>query len=416
MSEILSLTTLRTLVDAWIAGGRRVAGPRLIEDRLLYGWLEAAAQLALDGKARPRNSIKEFFFPRHEKLYGYSLGRKRVELTEAAPPQTEQVIVAARPCDAALGPILDHVFNWDYADAAYNRRRELTTIVTLACQGFDAQCFCTSVGSGPDDPRGSDAMLLALDEGILEIRCLTEKGRRLFAGHTETSDRSAAACQGPEKRFELDKVGEFLDSGFEDPRWADFARRCLGCGACAYTCPTCHCFDIVDEGAGGEGVRARNWDACQFGMFTLHAAGHNPRSQQAQRQRQRIYHKFRIYPEKFGDVALHGLRQLHAQLPRRPRRPPPAFGNIADRFTNEKMNNNIYQPDLMEVVQIRQQTADVKSVRIRFCDESRARSFSFRVGQFGIFSAFGAGSRRSISAPARTGRTSSSFASAARAA
>ena len=55
------------------------------------------------------------------------------------------------------------------------------------------------------------------------------------------------------------------------------------------------------------------------------------------------------------------------------------------------MTANIYQPDLMEVVRVRQQTADVKSIRIRFRDESRARDFSFRVGQFGIFSAFGAG-------------------------
>ncbi len=55
------------------------------------------------------------------------------------------------------------------------------------------------------------------------------------------------------------------------------------------------------------------------------------------------------------------------------------------------MPTNIYQPDLMEVVQVRQQTADVKSVRIRFRDEARAGDFHFRVGQFGIFSAFGAG-------------------------
>ncbi len=52
---------------------------------------------------------------------------------------------------------------------------------------------------------------------------------------------------------------------------------------------------------------------------------------------------------------------------------------------------NIYQPDLVEVLEVRQQTADVKSVRVRFCDEQKARDFSFRPGQFGIFSAFGAG-------------------------
>ncbi len=55
------------------------------------------------------------------------------------------------------------------------------------------------------------------------------------------------------------------------------------------------------------------------------------------------------------------------------------------------MKKNIYQPDLMEVVEVRQQTPDVKSVRMRFRDGERARDFSFRVGQFGIFSVFGSG-------------------------
>ena len=52
---------------------------------------------------------------------------------------------------------------------------------------------------------------------------------------------------------------------------------------------------------------------------------------------------------------------------------------------------NLYQPDLMEVLDVRQQTADVKSVRVRFRDEARGSEFHFRVGQFGMFSAFGYG-------------------------
>ena len=52
---------------------------------------------------------------------------------------------------------------------------------------------------------------------------------------------------------------------------------------------------------------------------------------------------------------------------------------------------NIYQPDLMEVLDVRQQTADVKSVRVRFRDEARSQDFHFRVGQFGMFSLFGYG-------------------------
>ncbi len=52
---------------------------------------------------------------------------------------------------------------------------------------------------------------------------------------------------------------------------------------------------------------------------------------------------------------------------------------------------NIYQPDLMEVAAVQRHTADVKSVKVRFHDADCAQQFQFRVGQFGIFSAFGYG-------------------------
>ena len=52
---------------------------------------------------------------------------------------------------------------------------------------------------------------------------------------------------------------------------------------------------------------------------------------------------------------------------------------------------SIYQPDLMEVLDVRQETADVKSVRVRFRDEARSQNCYFRVGQFGMFSLFGYG-------------------------
>jgi NAD(P)H-flavin reductase len=52
---------------------------------------------------------------------------------------------------------------------------------------------------------------------------------------------------------------------------------------------------------------------------------------------------------------------------------------------------NIYKPDLMEVAAVTQHTSDVKSVKVRFRDQERAAQFNFRVGQFGIFSAFGYG-------------------------
>ena len=65
----------------------------------------------------------------------------------------------------------------------------------------------------------------------------------------------------------------------------------------ASACPTCHCFDIVDEPEGvTRGTRRRNWDTCQTARFTVHASGHNPRPTKAHRLKNRVGHKFSYYP------------------------------------------------------------------------------------------------------------------------
>jgi ferredoxin len=307
MSEIITGEKLNRLVDEWIAAGGLAVGPICVKDDLVqYMPLKNAAALLLEGFIHPANALKEFLFPRHECLYEYKLKGKEVEIVDNPPAIPKTLAIGARPCDAAALSILDDVFNWDYKDDFYNRRREATTVVTLACKSFDESCFCTSVGLGPAAERGSDAMILDLGGGQYEVRTFTDKGRAVFQGRTEKSAKTAPEPEGPGKRFEVEDVQAFLKDHFEDPIWKERSLRCLGCGACAYTCPTCHCFDIVDERKPGGGCRARNWDACQFNQFTQHASGHNPRTSQPQRQRQRITHKFSIYPGKFGKVLCTG--------------------------------------------------------------------------------------------------------------
>jgi len=301
MSEIISREALREIAQDWLQQGGRVFGPvRMESDLVLYSPVTDPQLLLLDGWIRPANSIKAAVLPRHEKLYEYRLQGREVELIPVDSPKTPQLVLGARPCDAGALPILDHVFNWDYRDEPYNTRRQATTVVTIACQDHDNHCFCTSLGLGPDDPTGSDAMLVDLGDGTYEVRILTEKGRSVFHGKTQTAQGAGQVKPGPEKILDLKAIYRFLSGGFESPRWTSLALRCLGCASCAYHCPTCHCFDMVDTGGLYGGAKVRNWDACQFGIFTAHASGHNPRSTQAQRQRQRIYHKFHIYKEKFN--------------------------------------------------------------------------------------------------------------------
>jgi ferredoxin len=209
--------------------------------------------------------------------------------------------------------VLDAVFNWDYRDEFYNRLRAATTVVSLACTSSDSECFCTSVGLGPAATRGSDVLLVE-EAGAYRVRVLTAKGAVLFGGEPEEPSEPDYSADPP-YRFDPAQVRDFAASRFEDPFWAEHALACVGCGACAYTCPVCHCFDIVDEGNANGGVRARNWDACQFPLFTLHASGHNPRHSQGDRQRQRIYHKFFMYPEKFGEILCTGCGNCARNCP-----------------------------------------------------------------------------------------------------
>jgi ferredoxin len=315
MSEVLSKAGLRVLVKEWVAQGKTIAGPVQTKAGLvLYGRLDSADDVVLEGFVRPVNSAKEFVFPRREVLCRYQAKGSKVELTNGEVDVAPQILLAVRPCDAAALPILDHVFNWDFRDEAYNRRRAATTVVSLACTAHDESCFCTSVGLGPQAERGSDAMLLDLGDEY-ELRCLTDKGRALFAGRTQTSERTATPSLGPEPRFSPERIKRFVDEQFASPYWQEATLACLGCGACAYTCPTCHCFDIVDEGNTSHGERARNWDSCQFSQFTLHASGHNPRPDQGSRQRQRVLHKFSIYPEKFGEILCTGCGNCTRNCP-----------------------------------------------------------------------------------------------------
>ena len=59
-------------------------------------------------------------------------------------------------------------------------------------------------------------------------------------------------------RLDPQAVKKWLDANFDSDFWTRQAMSCLGCGACSCLCPTCHCFDIVDEGSWNRGQRRRN--------------------------------------------------------------------------------------------------------------------------------------------------------------
>jgi ferredoxin len=204
---------------------------------------------------------------------------------------------------------------WDYRDELWFGRRQATTLVSLACGGVDDACFCGTVGLSPASTKGADLMLHPGEGGYL-AEVVTEKGASLVDTHGPRFSETSAEPTPVEASTDPEAVRAWLAGNFEHPLWDSIALGCHGCGACAAVCPSCHCFDIVDEPEGVlEGTRRRNWDTCQTARFTAHASGHNPRARQSARFRQRVMHKFSIYPAKFGETLCTGCGRCARACP-----------------------------------------------------------------------------------------------------
>ena len=310
MHKYISEQNLNVLLDKLIAAGKRVVAPRMNAGTLLYEPLKSSGEMVTD--QLPRRSAKEAFFPLCEDIVAYEKEGRQVKLKDIDPATfPETVLVGVRPCDAAAIPVLDAVFSWDYQDEFFLERRRKTTIIGLACTQADDACFCTAVGLSPGEPKGSDLFLTPVGGGGYECMTYSDKGEALVAAYkelfTEPNGSKTLPLAAPQTdKIDLKKVKAWLDEHFEDPSWDTIAARCVGCGACAFVCPACHCFDIVDEGTEKSGKRRKIWDACGFWKFTHHASGHNPRDLQPKRYRNRIMHKFKYYDDKFGQTLCSG--------------------------------------------------------------------------------------------------------------
>ena len=255
---------------------------------------------------------KDLFFPQSEKIFSYKRKDGELNFSEAV-YEGSQVVFGMRPCDVRSMELLDKVFLKEPQDEFYKKRREHTTIVSIGCLHPDPTCFCTAFGIQPMDAPAADMMLYDMGPAYL-VSCYTEKGEKLAkemeglledvaAAEEEGLQAQAEAAASAQKHgLQLDGVAEKLDDMFDHCIWDQFYRRCLGCGTCTYLCPTCHCFDIQDDGSAEGGVRFRCWDSCMYEDYTHMGHGHNPRPTRRERVRNRFMHKLNYFPKDHDGV------------------------------------------------------------------------------------------------------------------
>ncbi|NTV98955.1 MAG: 4Fe-4S binding protein [Chlorobiaceae bacterium] len=320
MPKILFADKLDNCIERWKSSGNTVIGPVRKSNITAYRPIEKASELELE-IVLPDRSIKELFFPQTEPMFKYAIRKQAIDTSEYLPPEGSKIIFGARPCDTSGVAIDDPLFGWDYRDEYWFQRRNDSVIVSIACVKADDFCMCTSLNLAPDSTMGSDILLrpLADSKGWL-IEEITERGREAFAAIADLLQESQGGALPPvevTEKFNLKACVDWLKKpeNFESRFWKEISVRCIGCGSCTYLCPTCHCFDIQDEGDTYNGIRRKNWDTCSFALFTMHTSGHNPRSTQSARWRQRIMHKFNYFPGKFNLNKCSGCGRCTRQCP-----------------------------------------------------------------------------------------------------
>lgn len=308
--KVLTKDALTAWLDR-LADEVTLIAPHTVDGIVLYRPVASSDEITLD-YTRPKMSPKETIFPVTERIL--SIEKQGHDLTLSEPAlEKEQVIFGLRPCDAHGVAVFDGMFlekepvDWNYA-----RRREITTLIGLACPQMWEGCFCTSMGGAPDDPSHVDVLLteLAPDlqvgvEGGYAVQAVTENGKALVADLDlkEVEGESASLALHQEVVPVLPQ--QSWPELFGERYWELLAERCIGCRLCAYVCPTCRCFDVRDEVAQrrtgySQYDRLRCWDSCTGANYRVVAGGHNPRALKSQRLRNRFFCKFYYLLEDYG--------------------------------------------------------------------------------------------------------------------
>jgi sulfhydrogenase subunit beta (sulfur reductase) len=313
---ILDKGGVAPLVNALMAD-YQVVGPQAKGPKFAFGPISEPGQLRLDYNTTilPPKKVLQ---PQQERLAAFvRQGEPHVEpIIEAGPT----VLLGVHTCDLHAIWLLDKAFSQDYPDAHYLRRREQTVIVSLEClEPCDEHSFCKSMGT-LSAGEGYDVHLIDLGQAYA-ADVATEAGEQVVSRYATVKEASPAdmrrlnevlSAKWPRFTYRLDfdaaELPALLRRAHDHPLWEELGGRCLACGSCTNVCPTCYCFNVVDEVnmALTEGERLRRWDSCQLDEFARVASGENFREARAARQRHRFMRKGKYIYDKFDELGCVG--------------------------------------------------------------------------------------------------------------
>lgn len=286
-----------------------IFGPKKKDVTHVFGEIRSRREMDLNY----RTTIlppKKIFHPPTETLFHFSR-KNGFSIKKARRKPRNMLLVGVHACDLNAILRLDRFFTEDFRDPLYLDRRKRSAVVALNCTEIGENCFCHSMGAGPECGGGSDLLMTDLGGRYL-VEIGTDTGRELLRSlelpkaddrDMKERDRRLAHAKETFKKFiDTEGLADAAARSFEHPVWKELAEIDLSCGSCSLVCPTCYCYDVLDriDLRLEHGERVRELDSCQLLEHASVAMGGNFRRERKDRMRQWMLCKLRYTGQEHG--------------------------------------------------------------------------------------------------------------------
>lgn len=331
--------------------GYRVIGPQARDGAIVYDDLPSAKHLpwGLRDKQQPggyhleniksdrafafsvaNQGIKPFLFKPSETVWRVERDQQgKLQFIAHAADEAPIAFLGARSCDLRALAIQDKVFiDNDYQDKAYQKRRQSLFLIAINCGYSSANCFCLSAGGSPKVQEPADITMTEVDKGFV-IDSVSADGKKIISSlqldsakpvQLKSADNEIKQAKSMQnKRIPKDNqpvLKDILFANLDHPQWDDVAARCLSCGNCTNSCPTCFCHTQVEKPDldGQASNHERQWDSC-FNAGHSYFARQVLRNDTKSRYKQWLTHKVGSWFEQFGCSGCVGCGRCIAWCP-----------------------------------------------------------------------------------------------------
>ena len=311
MSQVLLYKSKLDNLISLLAARQKVIGPvALSHGQFKFAPVSRLTEMSLD-YIPTLLPPKKYFLPPRETLLQYDVSKGQE--MESSIEIEETVLFGLHTCDLAGIQCLNMVFADRPRDLHYMLRKQHFTLIGLECNDYcDNAANCAMLFNHL--PKGGYDLFLTDLSDYYIVHINTHKGDQLvessglFAPVTKTAlDQLQKLRKRKKQLFKSEvhiryqDIPKLFEATFEHEIWTEIGDRCLSCGNCTNVCPTCYCFDVIDEPELDltRGRRLRIWDSCQHENFAQISGGDNFRKKRGDRQRHRFNRKFHYPMERY---------------------------------------------------------------------------------------------------------------------